>query len=423
MAEATQASTDVLTGGGRTTYPSDEEILGIGIEDSQAAAGEAGNGETGARSEAEILRLGQAGTQNENAADERAQPDRQRDLKASAPEVRSTSDEVRDAPGWLKPLLADQKVGAEAKALWEQHQAYREVFPLVAEARAVKELFPGGVEGARQALARVEEVDRIDAAYFGGDPRGQARLAEYLLANNPQAFQSMLGEAARVLAERDPAAYQALARQFAEVAKGAGVILQADKVGPQDDRQRATGQPSGELAREREQLDRERQEFRAAQYGNFQQTANDAVVRQVRQTIERTVAGALPAAVPEGARKRIADDILGEINATLQNDRGLTRQVAALVRQWQFTDEIKQQVVNLIFGRARTLVPTVAKRVVADWTSSMLAANRAKREKQETAARRVDITGGGAQESIAKRALTPKDIDYRQTTDEQILSM
>lgn len=420
MAEATQASAAA-----ERAYPSDEEILGIDRGDSQAA-GEAGQGASGEDGGVEIPRADGVSTRD----------DSQTAQAHSSEAVRSTSDAVRDPstslrasapPEWLRPLIGDAKVGKEAKALWEQHQAYREIFPTVAEARAVKEFFPGGLEEARQALARVEEFDRIDDAYFGADPRGQAQLVEYLLANNPQAFQRMLGEAARVLAERDPVAYRAFARQFADGTQGDGEISRsapfADTQGRQDDKQNALRDPSAELALAREQLNRERQEFRAAQYSSFQQSANDAVVGQVRQAIEQTVAGVLPATVADGARKRIAEVIFSEVNATLQNDRALTRQVATLLRSWQFTDEVKQQVANLIFGRARTLLPAVAKRVVSDWTSSVLSANRAKLEKQETAARRVDITGGGAQGTVGKRPLTPKDIDYHQTTDEQILSL
>ena len=400
-----------------TSAMTDEDILGIDAEESPAASSDVGHGGTGPEGgeKAQDAGLKPAAPQDSAAAE--AAPGPAAPLRASAPE-------------WLKPLLGDAKVGTEMQQLWEQHQGYREVFPTVAEARAVKELFPGGVEEARQARARSEEVDRIDDAYFSGDPRGQAQLAAYLLETNPRAFQTMLAQAARVLAERDPAAWRALAQQSTEAAgKPAGTEGQAampvpPKSGPSaaDDSLRA-GAAQTELARERAELDRERQEFRAEQYASFQQSANDAVVTQVRQTIEQSVAGVLPATVPDGARTRIAADIFGEINTALQNDRALTRQVAALLRSWQFTDQTKQQVVKLIFTRAKALLPGVAKRVVSDWTSSVLSANRAKLEKQEAAARRVDITGGGATEPRSARALRPRDIDYSRTSDDDILSL
>ena len=79
--------------------------------------------------------------------------------------------------------------------------------------------------------------------------------------------------------------------------------------------------------------------------------------------------------------------------------------------------------VGLIFSRAKSLLPGVAKRVVNDWTTSVLSANREKTARQQAAAGRVDIAGGGAPESVGKRTLQPRDIDYTKTSDDQILSM
>ncbi len=397
----------------------DEQILGIG-SDSQAASGEPAQDGAGVDGSGETVRS----TQGDNAKGREAQDGREVGEKASGQAVRSTADEVRDAPEWMKPLLADAKVGREVQALWNEHQAYREAFPTIAEARAVKELFPGGAQEARSAMARVAEFDRIDDAYFGADARGQAQLATYLLETNPRAFENMLAAATRVLAERAPVAYRELAdRLAAAAAKTDGEAARKDAPAPDTRAPSAELKASAELARERDALQRERQEFRAEQYATFQQAANDAVVDRVRQAIEQTISGALPATVPDGARRRIAADVFGEINATLQNDRALTRQVAAALRQWQFTDEVKQQVVNLIFGRAKSLIPGMAKRVVSDWTSSVLGASRAKLEKQNAATRRVDITGGGAQEARPRQPLAPKDINYREVSDEQLLEM
>jgi len=80
-------------------------------------------------------------------------------------------------------------------------------------------------------------------------------------------------------------------------------------------------------------------------------------------------------------------------------------------------------VAQLIAARAKALLPSVAKRVVADWTTSVLALARRKTEKQDAAARRVDIVGGGGYPDSARRGLAPRDIDYRRISDEDILSL
>jgi hypothetical protein len=53
----------------------------------------------------------------------------------------------------------------------------------------------------------------------------------------------------------------------------------------------------------------------------------------------------------------------------------------------------------------------------------VLSANRQKTSKQQAAASRVDIVGGGGPGTLGKRSLTPRDIDYSKTSDDDILSL
>ncbi len=422
MAQA--AETAPQTGQG-SAYRTDEEILGIDWSDTgptgpdRVGAGEdSSNVDTGAEGSEEIPRPGRAGTQDDNRTEADAGP--------SAPRPggpREAAPAHAAAPEWLKPLLAEHETGPALQSLWDQHQAYREIFPTVAEARALKELFPGSADDARQLLARGDEFDRIDQAYFSGDPRAQGQLAEHLLRNNPRAFQAMLRQSAEALAARDPRAFEDLVSRVRPEAQHSAPLQDAGlKPGatPADAELRRQRE---ELARERSAIEQERQEFRASQYAAFEQSVNEAIVRQVRQSIQETASKALPTTVAEGARKRIAEDIFNEINATLQKDVSLTQRVGSLLRQWRFDDETKQQVLNLTVSRAKALVPATAKRIIADWTTSVLAASRARSEKETAAAKRVDITGAGAMEPRPKRPVTPKDIDYSKMSDDQILSM
>jgi len=434
-----QPGQHVALAGQGSAYPSDEEILGMDSAGSpQAGAEEGGDAAatrgapTNGRGDATPGDARQAATGDREALNPPGRT--QHDAGTKSESVRTAADEARDpsaalkasappAPEWLAAHFADAQVGVEAQRLWDTHQAYREIFPTVAEARAVKELFPGGAVEATQLAAQAQDINRLDAAYFSAEPRAQAQLAEHLLRDNPRAFQAMLRHSAEVLARRDPQGFQQLAEQLANHSR---------EIGRDAETQRTPGTQPGatpavaDIARQRQQLEQERGEFRATQFASFQQSANDAVVGQVRQSIVETIGGALPAGVPEGARKRIAEDVFLEIHTTLQSDPALTRQVAGLLSAgggWQFDDATRQQVVGLIFSRAKSLLPGVAKRVVNDWTTSVLSANREKTARQQAAAGRVDIAGGGAPESVGKRTLKPRDIDYTKTSDDQILSM
>ena len=93
------------------------------------------------------------------------------------------------------------------------------------------------------------------------------------------------------------------------------------------------------------------------------------------------------------------------------------------MRDWRFDAAAQQQVVSLISGRARAVLPEVARRVVAEWTSSVLASDRREAARIDAAASRRDITGGRLPEPVPASALRPRDIDYRRMSDEQILEM
>jgi hypothetical protein len=445
MHESASAAQMTLPFGDGGAYPSDEEILGITSEgdarsDAARGAGVPGSADfqsasvipSDARNPSEGS--GAPGTQRDSSL----RPGRDRN-SARNDSQESSAGRGASVPEWLRPLLADPRAGREAQALWTEHQAYREMFPSVAQ--------------AQQAVAQAQQLTALDGAYFGGDTRAQGQLAESLFHDDPRAFGNMLAAGARVLASRDPAAFRAFAAAMTSATGSAGfqptAVIPSPAEGgarnpsdgftaeaaqrdsslrPGSDRDSARNDnvntaARGELDRARAEMDWRRGEFAAEQYTAFQERANDAVVTQVRQTIEQSLANALPSSVPDGARRRIAEDIFSEINATLQSDRELSRQVTALVGQWRFDGAAREQVVRLIHGRARALVAPVAKRIVGDWTASLVAAHRARADKQNAAARRVDLVGGGAMESVARRPLTPREVDYGSTTDEQILSM
>ena len=90
--------------------------------------------------------------------------------------------------------------GGEAQQLWREHQEFRAAFASPEEARAIKELLPGGVRDVLTLREATQSVERIDAAIFSGDARAQSEVVAELARANPAAFRSMFAEAAKVLA-------------------------------------------------------------------------------------------------------------------------------------------------------------------------------------------------------------------------------
>jgi hypothetical protein len=271
---------------------------------------------------------------------------------------------------------------------------------------------PAAAAEARQWREAAENVAALDAAYFSVDPGARSGLATRLYASDPAAFREMLSESARVLAARDPQALAELARLLAvseaHAPNGAAKSL-------------AQAARSPEFAATQNQISQSA--FPAEAYRTFESATNDDVARTTREAIDRTLGSALPEGIGEGARRRIGDDIFHELHATLSADRELSRQVGDILRGWHFDGATRQQVASLISSRARAAMPEVARRVVAEWTSSVLASDRARAARVDAATSRHDITGGRLPATIPASALRPRNVDYSRMSDEQILDL
>ncbi len=151
---------------------------------------------------------------------------------------------------------------------------------------------------------------------------------------------------------------------------------------------------------------------------------NDAVARDVRAAIGETLGRVMPEGVAEGAARRIGEDIFNDVHRALAADRALSEQVAAVLRDRRFGGAEQQRVAALLAGRAKQLVPSVARRVIGEWTTSVLATARAKAARQAVAASRVDIAApGGSLDSMPLRAMSAREVNYASMSDEQILGM
>jgi hypothetical protein len=75
----------------------------------------------------------------------------------------------------------------------------------------------------------------------------------------------------------------------------------------------------------------------------------------------------------------------------------------------------------LVTSRARQALPAVAKRVLNEWTNTIVSANQDRRARQRNAERRVEISGSGGNDG--RKAISSRDIDYRRMSDGDILNL
>ena len=389
-------------------------------------------------------------------------------LTASPPSAAAT-----EPPPWLAAQMKDPWNGEQAKELWNGVQeaksaaaAYRAAFANPEDARALKELYPGGVTEARAAAERARVLDDIDRAYFGTTGKSaqevsasRVQLAQQMLREDPAAFREMVFAGLRALEDARKqtgatAVEATLASPGNHGAGAAGGGASPASAAPSDaGAPAAAGAPASDASAH---------EAHMAAYAAFEKAANEDLERSVGASIERTLEQALPNAsrlsnapgvgaqhpdqIGTGAaplQARLSQAIRQDVEAALKGDRQLGEQVAQILSGRRLDNETRAQVVRLIGERAQQLVPVAAKRVLSDWTQATLASHRSGSARTDAAStrrevapvsfepRRTSLAEGSPSSSRdrgqdANRAAWRSDsrrVDYRKLSDEQILEM
>ncbi len=174
----------------------------------------------------------------------------------------------------------------------------------------------------------------------------------------------------------------------------------------------------------------ERQSSPSPAQAEFFHAANAAAVEGVLDAIESQVERLLPEGVSKSARNRVVGEIYRELDTTLRSNRQLGQQMRDAFRLALSEANVsgvpnpdhQRAIVSLVTGRARQALPAVAKRVLNEWTSTIIAANNDRRARQHAAERRIDISGASGAAS-AGRSASPRSVDYARMSDADILNL
>jgi len=376
-------------------------------------------------------------------------------------------------PQWLAERMRDPWHGEEAKELWEgavqarqEAAAYREAIATPAEARALKEIYPGGVNEAKSAAERARQLDEFDGAYFGapGKPAealsaARVQLAQRLMEQDPAAFREMVAAGVRLLEGRGQSSPGSEQRQDAGSKPGSldSGLQNAQTFARDDNRLKDIGghtPGTAETLRVSGQAGVSVPPEVANHYATFEKATNADLEKSVGGAIARAMEQALPnlksldragrdgAAQGTPLQERLGAAVREDVEAALKSDAQLGEQVAKILGARRFDDATRAQVVRVIEARAQQLVPGAVKRVVGSWTTATLGTrgkSRASEEglddsraARETAAKPTPQTGksgqsSGRSESSEARApgrmANRGRVDYGKLSDEQILEL
>ncbi|MGH9561227.1 MAG: hypothetical protein ACRD3S_07205 [Terracidiphilus sp.] len=259
---------------------------------------------------------------------------------------------------------------------WQDAQSYRQAFSTPEEARAATEL--------------LSDLNRMDALFFSRRPEDHAELA-------------------RAVASLDAAAFTSLAQAMGNFA-AAGHQHTASGAVAASDATSGAAQPAAPANPTPAQVD-------------FLHSANAAAVQGVLDAIETQVDRLLPEGVSKTARNRVVGEIYRELDSSLGSNRQLGQQMRDALRSGNLDAQHQRAIVSMVTGRARQALPGIAKRVLNEWTSTVVAANQDRLSRQRAAAHRVDIAGSGRGADGGRRSLGPRDVDYTRMSDSDILNL
>lgn len=457
---------------------SDDQILDLDDDGSDGAGdegGEDGAGDGGqADDDTETVELTDEGDEGEATDEEDEQRQNQGDEEdeeggdgQDEDEEDATGEEQADKdlapkdtandPAHLKELF---KKNPELRTAYYAEKAYREVIPTVAEARQYKEAFPT-VDDVKAAQESVEQMQAFDDKFFSNDPKDSAEFLAALHEADQDAF-------ARVATVFPAALYQLnkdLYREkvFEPITRSflARVLENGKQLGDPkrfENLQRAIDvismhafkvpfkdlQQQGNARREPDPRDREIERLRSqvgeqgtVKFQQFHSQTNDLAVNRVVKLIEKGLTdpdkGVLKGtafAKSEFHQKKIVGEIYSQIDAALKADRALVSQLRTAFRSAQkngkFSQDESLAVAKMFSSRAYKLFPKIASKVVGEWTKAAVGGNTQRLKDRQRNNARVDITGAtggaGTPRKIPASKLKPEAIDYRRTSDDDIMS-
>ncbi|MGD0403420.1 MAG: hypothetical protein ABSB66_09490 [Candidatus Acidiferrales bacterium] len=323
-------------------------------------------------------------------------------------------------PAHLKTAL---EANPELRAAWREAKAYRETFATP--------------EAARAATGMLADLNRMDALFFSRRPEDHEQLARAVADLDPDAFAS-LARAMTQVAQTAGATFPAIAARSAVANRAAGAQSAATDRGSFGE-PRTRGELQEQIPRSAPFLRQGKRDDNAVVGPNapassvvsgvtpaqeeFFHSTNAAAVEGVVEAIEAQVERLLPEGISKSARNRVVGEIYRELDSTLRANRTLTQQMRDAFRSGELDTNHQKAIVSLITGRARQALPGVAKRVLNEWTTTVVSANQQRRERQRTAERRVDIGGAGGAGNEGRHSMGPREINYARMSDADILNL
>ncbi|MFZ3200970.1 MAG: hypothetical protein WA175_07455 [Candidatus Acidiferrales bacterium] len=287
----------------------------------------------------------------------------------------------------------------ELRRAWQDAQEYRRTFATPEEARS--------------ATALLADLNRMDTLFFSRRPEDHAELARTIAELDSGAFASLAHAMAQVSAETQ--------RYGDRGTEKPGNMDLTRPLGPIQGKGIEDTEPRADATRSHTNTANSKRQ--TPEQEQFFHATNATAVQSVLDAIESQVEKLLPEGISKNARNRVVGEVYRELDSSLRTNRQLSQQIREAFRSGALDAEHQRAIVSLITARARQALPGVARRVLNEWTSTIVAASQDRRARQRAAERRVDIAGSRGGSAEGQRPISPRDLDYARMSDSDILNL
>jgi len=405
-ASSAQTRTSTSRRAVRSKEPSEDEILGVVT--SVARPTSVDSADANAQFLSDGAKDAAASASGAEAAATESAPAQEQDAAAAAPVSSAEVAQMLDSHPELRDAV-------------EAAQQFRAIFPT-----------PAAAEDAKTQL------DELDGMFFSGAPADHAALAARIHELSPEAFQGLAN------AMKEHAAKIGTAKPYGNPPSASAASQtdgNASEVNPplepaintsETASAEASETPATQKAAEiRASSAAQTTDPRRAAQVAFYHSTNAAVVQKIVAAIESQVNHLLPESISSGAKTRIVGEIYRDLDSALRGNPQLGKQLqdafaaaaSDATNPHGSTRAHQQAIVTLVTGRARQALPSISKRVINEWTHSVVSANRERLARHESAAKRVDIAGGGASDGVNRKPVSPREVDYKRLSDSDILNL
>ena len=348
-----------------STAQSDDEILGIdlGVRERTVSANSLQQHDAPIPEQSDAWRVGKA------FAEDVAEKDRPHASKESTdgkPKVSPQEVRSADEPAAYRAIF---NANPELRDAWDTARAYRDIFPDLQQARKLHQMFPTPVE-AQRATSQAAELERIDSLFLSNRPEAMAELAATIYRLSPQSFEGL----ARIMSGMvGPGAPET--RSSGQERKGENGKEKREETRFGQSKQGASTSPNKAASEERLPSDEPGVPVGASNpTAVFLQAANGIAVERVIDAIGSQVDRLLANDTTTRARDRVIGEIYRELDSHLRSNRDLTNQLRNVLQSGKFDRDHQEVIAGLLVSRARQALPSVAKKVIAEWTSGLVAA-------------------------------------------------